>query len=58
MIRLLTLIASISPAALFAAPSDLPEHSSIFAITEFWLAIATVAMLITLYAVHRIVSRR
>jgi len=58
MFRLLTITACLSPTALFASPLELPQHSSIFAIAEFWFAIATVAMLITLYAVHRIVARR
>lgn len=58
MIRLLTLIAAISPMTLQAAVPEVREHSSIFAIAEFWLAIATVAMMIMLYAVHRIVSQR
>lgn len=58
MFRYVTIIASISPAALQAAAPEVREHSSLFAIAEFWLAIATVAMLISLYAVHRIVSQR
>lgn len=58
MFRLMTITACLSPAALFAQTPELPQHASLFAIAEFWLAIATVAMLITLYAVHRIVSRR
>lgn len=58
MFRLLTTLACLSPAALLAQTPELPQHTSIFAIAEFWLALATVAMVITLYAVHRIVSRR
>lgn len=58
MIRFLAVIAALSPTTLHARGPEVREHSSIFAIAEFWLAIATVAMVIMLYAVHRIVSRR
>lgn len=57
MTRLTTFLL-LAPGLAFAAPYERPIPQAQSATAEFWFALASVALLVGLYAVHRLVTRR
>jgi hypothetical protein len=59
MLRALMLLTALLPAAAAAAATFVrPIAQAESATAQLWFAAASVAMIIALYAVHRLVSRR
>lgn len=56
MRRILTAALVLSPAIAHAFERPVPQAQS--ATAEFWFAIASIAMIAALYAVHRLVTRK
>jgi hypothetical protein len=56
MLRILTAAIALSPAAAMALDRPIPAAQT--ATVELWFAGASLAMIIALYAVHRLVTRR
>lgn len=58
MIRALAILLVLLPAMASAAGYDRPIPQAQSATAEFWFAVASLALLASLYAVHRLVMRR
>lgn len=57
MTRLIAILL-LAPSLALAAPYERPIPQAQSATAEFWFALASLALLIGLYAVHRLVMRR
>ena len=56
--RILTLFPLLVATSAWAEPFDRPVPQAQSATAEFWFALATIALCLALYCVHRLVARR